>query len=264
MDDSKVKNNLQDSGALVAANPTRIPTQVSNALAAAERGLIVFRDQANMDLAQFRSIMQSVYSNSSALTSHGLPDVARVAMTTQGKFKADFLGPNPVVKLSLVTTATLDYRVFYENAYDGGGGQAGCLAIGKIIGHGKPGGLCAECELARFGSAPNGRGQACGERRMLYGHWAEDGMAIGVDLPPTSLKPCDVYFRDLRARLVPFYGLVTDLTVDTSSGYSVVNFQPGERLTRAQAEIARVSQEVLQDIVDRAKDAWTAKAQQQQ
>jgi hypothetical protein len=215
-----------------------------------------------MDLAQFRSIMQSVYSNSLALTSHGLPDVARVAVTTQGKLKGDFLGPNPVDKLSFVIEAILDFRAYYEKAYDGGGGQADCFSIGKVYGIPRLI-LCAGCDLGQYRSNENGRGQACTERRLLYGHWVEDGMAIGVDLPPTSLKRCDIYFRNLRARLVPFYGVVTDLTVDTSLGYSVVDFHAGEKLTGAEAEKARVSHEVLQEIVDRAKEAWTAKAQQQ-
>jgi hypothetical protein len=236
--------------------------RVINVTSANATGLIVFQDHG-LDLADLKANMEEVFGSSSALTLDGLPDVARVAFSHEG-LTSDFLGPRPVRVLDFIVTAWLDIRKYYSTPpKPGEKSLPDCLSLDKVHSRGQPGVPCLGCKYAPFGSAPNGRAQACAERRLLYGHWIEDCMAIMLDLPPTSLKTFDSHLKNLRARLIPFYGVVTSVGVDSTKGYPVATFHAGQRLNRAQAEIAKTSHEVIQGILDRARETWPEKAQPQ-
>lgn len=65
-----------------------------------------------------------------------------------------------------------------------------CSSVDGKRGIGDPGGLCATCELNRFGSATDGRGgKACKNMRVLYLLRSGEYMPLQVTLPPTSISP---------------------------------------------------------------------------
>lgn len=94
-------------------------------------------------------------------------------------------------------------RAYWEDDAEDGAPPT-CSSEGPdhvAIGKGKPGGKCAECPLAQFGTAVNedgtpGNGQACGKNElwfMLRSEGAGSFLPIVVKLPPTSLKPAKNY-----------------------------------------------------------------------
>ncbi|MBP1737658.1 MAG: Tsac [Oscillospiraceae bacterium] len=67
-----------------------------------------------------------------------------------------------------------------------------CSSVDGKMGIGEPGGACETCSLNRFGTAPDGRGKACKNMRVLYLLRDGEFMPLQVSLSPTSIKP----FRD--------------------------------------------------------------------
>jgi len=67
-----------------------------------------------------------------------------------------------------------------------------CSSVEGKLGIGEPGGACATCSLNRFGTAPDGKGKACKNMRVLYLLRDGEFMPLQVTLSPTSIKP----FRD--------------------------------------------------------------------
>lgn len=73
---------------------------------------------------------------------------------------------------------------------------------------------CSTCELAQFGSAPDGRGQACQQRRQLFMLTKDDVLPIVVSLSPTSLKAASDYMLRLTRGGVPYWRVVTSITLE--------------------------------------------------
>jgi hypothetical protein len=102
---------------------------------------------------------------------------------------------------------------------------------GGYRGFGDPGGICAECPNAQWGSDPRGgRGKACKEVRVLYiireGNILPDVMI----LPPTSIKPWRQFCQRLLKRQVGLQKVLVGFTLDTDKNadgqkYSKVNPQ---------------------------------------
>lgn len=64
-----------------------------------------------------------------------------------------------------------------------------CSSVDGKLGIGEPGGTCATCSLNRFGTAPDGKGKACKNMRVLYLLRNGEFMPLQVSLSPTSIKP---------------------------------------------------------------------------
>jgi len=56
-----------------------------------------------------------------------------------------------------------------------------------ITGVGSPGGKCVDCPMNKWGSAINGNGKACKERRTLFLLTEHSNMPIRLSVPPGSL-----------------------------------------------------------------------------
>jgi hypothetical protein len=106
-----------------------------------------------------------------------------------------------------------DQRSYWRQSFDetGGGTPPDCSSHDGVRGVGDPGGLCAECPMAAWGSAPRGQGQACRQTRMLMMIREEDLLPIVIGVPPTSLGPIRKFFLRLASHQVPFYAVVTRL-----------------------------------------------------
>lgn len=96
-----------------------------------------------------------------------------------------------------------------------------CSSPDAKIGFGDPGGNCEDCPLAQFGSAHNGRGQACKLRRMLFVLRENDTIPVLISLPPTSVKPWRNFLLQASS-IGPYYGMQIGLglTKKTSGGYT--------------------------------------------
>lgn len=117
-----------------------------------------------------------------------------------------------------------------------------CQSVDGKLGHGDPGGLCADCGFNRFGSS--GKGKACKNMRNLYLLRSGDYMPIVLSLPPTSLQPYNAFVNQaflLRRRGVCSAVVRIGLRRENNGqDYSVATFQKlydfeGEELARIRA-----------------------------
>lgn len=72
---------------------------------------------------------------------------------------------------------------------------------------------CKSCPLATFGSGFNGRQQACKQTRMLFLVREDSLLPILISAPPSSLGSMKKYMTRLSSAGVPYYGVVTGLSL---------------------------------------------------
>lgn len=107
-------------------------------------------------------------------------------------------------------------RAYWAASFDetGGGTPPDCYSPDGVHGYGNPGGLCARCPFAQFGSAERGRGQACKQMRLLFMLRPGAMLPLVVVAPPTSIKPLKQYFLRLAANGKPYWSVVTKLLLE--------------------------------------------------
>lgn len=88
---------------------------------------------------------------------------------------------------------------YYKDSYDGGKNPPDCSSMDGVTGIGAPGGPCARCPLAVFGSGVNG-GKACKDKRRLYVLREGELIPLLLTLPTGSMKDFGVYVKRLLAK----------------------------------------------------------------
>lgn len=104
-------------------------------------------------------------------------------------------------------------RIFWRDAYTGARKRPDCWSPDAITGIGDPGGDCNSCPFAEWGSARNGRGQACSLKRNVFILREEEMLPLVLTLPPTSLREFNSLMMRLASRGVPYYGVVIDFSL---------------------------------------------------
>ena len=91
-----------------------------------------------------------------------------------------------------------------------------CSSVDMIEGKGNPGGLCADCPLDQWESAPKGKGKACKETRVFF--FLRPGQVLPdvISAAPTSLKPVRKYLIDLAQVGAPYYAVVTRFGLESA------------------------------------------------
>ena len=92
-------------------------------------------------------------------------------------------------------------RQYYAAKFDGGSAPPDCASADGITGVGSPGGDCATCPLAQWGSAEN-NSQACGERRHVLLLTAHSNLPVFFNVPPSSIRSLKQYLMGLASRAV--------------------------------------------------------------
>ena len=151
-----------------------------------------------------------------------------------------------------------DTRAYYAQPFSetGGGQPPDCVSTDGLTGKSKPGGTCMSCPLAVYGSAPDGRGQACKQLKQLFLLRGGQLLPEVLTLPPTSLKPAKQYLLKLVSQGVPYYGVVTRLTLERTKNaqgiaYSRAVLSFVRRLAPEEVERARQYHEMLKPLVGR-------------
>ena len=130
-----------------------------------------------------------------------------------------------------------DSRVFWKKEMGGETSPPDCASNDLITGVGDPGGECAVCPNAEYGSKTQGRGQACKVRRNLFMFGEDSVIPFVLQLPITSAQICRKYLFKLAGKAVPMFGCITKVTLErqkTSSGisYSVAKFKAASYLEK--------------------------------
>ncbi len=120
-----------------------------------------------------------------------------------------------------------------------------CASNDGKLGVGSPGGICADCQLNTWGSAPNGKGKACKNMRILYVLRDGEYMPLQLTLPPTSIRPfSDFYNSAFASRRRGTCGSVVQIALKRASNgkddYSIATFKrlydfTGEQLAQIKA-----------------------------
>ena len=106
----------------------------------------------------------------------------------------------PTRSMEGVIIATRPYRAYYATSFDEApNSKPTCKSSNMIIGEGDPGGLCAECALNVWGSAPPFKdgtpsdAKACSERNGILFLRTGEYLPVVVDASPGSLKALKQY-----------------------------------------------------------------------
>ncbi|HNR80482.1 MAG TPA: hypothetical protein PKG85_09540, partial [Mesotoga infera] len=138
-------------------------------------------------------------------------------------------------------------RAYWPEKFNGENNPPQCSSVDGEVGQGNPGGYCAKCPLAQFGSADNGKGQACKQMRQLFIVRENDILPLVLTLPPTSIKPAKQYFMRLASKGIKYTHAVTRITLEKAKS--------GEGITYSKAAFALVKQ--LEPAVCTKIDAFT-------
>lgn len=141
-------------------------------------------------------------------------------------------------ELEIVILDFVSTNLFYDRPYDKDTVfPPACFAIGPepsllIPSKNSPNRIadtCSACPNNQFGSAMNGKGKACKNSRLVAVSPADakegDCPVWILSVPPTGIKGFDAYVSTLalKNKTLPV-GVVTSLTLDTSSDYAVPRF----------------------------------------
>jgi hypothetical protein len=131
-------------------------------------------------------------------------------------------------------------RAFWRTAYaDGGGGAPpDCSSPDGLVGIGDPGGECATCPFAQFGSARDAQGreapgQACKQMRFVFLLRPGSALPSVIALPPTSLKAVRKWLMSISARGRAYWTFVTKFTLVEATN------QGGTKYAQARCAVVR-------------------------
>lgn len=174
----------------------------------------------------------------------GLPvlDLPRIRVASGGatNFRVETAtGEESPQKIEGVLVSYRTARVYWK-AKAVGKKPPDCSSIDGFIGVGDPGGECAKCPFARFGSAlkPDGSkstGQACKEIRQALFLMSGEMLPHLLMIPPTSLKAFNQYTMTMLSARAPYWGALTQMTLQAAKSednapYAKIIFRLGKRI----------------------------------
>lgn len=171
-------------------------------------------------------------------------------------------GPEAVKTIDGIIVHWREPRAYWRESFSttGGGTPPDCSSDDGLFGVGDPGGACARCPNAVFGSAVDdkgeaAKGQACKQMRLLFMLRQGDLLPLAMFLPPTSITPLRQYFMRLTSKGRPYYSVVTRLALDqkTSGGnikYSVARPEVAALLDAVDVEKVKTYGASIRDTLD--------------
>ncbi|MGZ6281814.1 MAG: hypothetical protein ACXWQ5_00850 [Ktedonobacterales bacterium] len=141
-------------------------------------------------------------------------------------------------ELDAIILAVVPHRTLWGAKYEPGNTEPPiCKSPDGVMGFGdygynagnpeNPSGTCATCPMAKFGSADNGKGQACQLKYDIYFLLPGNTMPSLMTLPVTSGTPLTKYRTALTKRSLPIFGVVTTIKAtkeDRKAVYSKASF----------------------------------------
>lgn len=124
-----------------------------------------------------------------------------------------------IKELQVIIVAAQDVRAYYATAYDGGNNPPDCYSLDCKFGVGDPGGPCEACPWSQFGTGKDANGnptnaQACSQKKMMLCIREDSTLPFVISAPPGSLGAVSKYFMRLAGANLPYYGVVTSLTLE--------------------------------------------------
>jgi hypothetical protein len=135
-------------------------------------------------------------------------------------------GEETLARIDGVIVFARDTRVYYKTAFGESGGKQppDCSSADGVAGKGKPGGECAKCSLAEYGSADKGGGQACKQVKQLFVLRGEALLPEVISLPPTSIKGSRHFFLKLTTQGIPYYQAVVGIELEKAQNAAGIEY----------------------------------------
>lgn len=143
-------------------------------------------------------------------------------------------------------------RAYWAKSIEESGGNSApdCYSDDSVQGVGDPGGACATCAYAQFGSDGKGRGQACKQMRVLFLLRPGQTLPTMVTIPPSSLADAKKFLLRVANGNLHYSAITVKLSLveaknDDGIKYAKVTFELGERLSgedleRVQAYVSSI------------------------
>jgi hypothetical protein len=114
-------------------------------------------------------------------------------------------------------------RARWEGDYTGQRTPPACFSDDAVTGVGTPGGDCATCPYAQFGSG-RGRAPACKRRRLIF--FVREGQLLPayLSLPPTSERIGRQYLFRLGAERLPYWQVITRFALERAQSESGIAY----------------------------------------
>lgn len=194
-------------------------------------------------------------------------DLSRIKIASGGltQFVVPTLeGDKGISKLEGVVVLAKDTRAYWKSE-DPNNTPPDCSSNDAITGAGDPGGSCASCSLAKFGSDPKGgKGQACKQIKQLFMLRGESMLPEIVSLPPTSVVPANRFFVTLQGSRIPHYAALISIEVEKAQNpqgkpYGKAKFHHIRTLTPDEKNRALEFRKMAQDLATRVPTAPQSK-----
>lgn len=140
----------------------------------------------------------------------------------------DAAGERPQAAIEGILVHTARRRAYWKDQ-NPSGSPPDCGSSDCITGYGNPGGECAKCPLNVFGSAvrqdgTQGRGKRCKEVGLLFLLQQGGALPTVISVPPASLKQLRTYKVRLAGMELPFYSVITRLTLSRVKSGDGIDF----------------------------------------
>lgn len=156
-------------------------------------------------------------------------------------------GEDNVKHLDCIILAHQPCRGYWPGEFKGGEPPQ-CSSPDGVTGFGDPGGNCRSCPHAQWGSAANGRGQACKSMWRVFVLRKDAILPYCLTLPPTSIRPFTTYMTTLSLSGLPYFGVITRIGLEKAQNpdgitYGQATFQQvGELGEEDEARIEKYSE----------------------
>lgn len=133
---------------------------------------------------------------------------------------------------------------YYKTKYTGGSNPPDCGSFDGVYGEGDPGGECIKCPLNQYGTADEGKGKACKNRRRIYVLREGEVFPLLLSLPTGSLKEFTKYIKRLLSKGKKSNSVVTRFSLKKATN------QGGVIYSQAQFVIDRILTPQEQKLID--------------
>ena len=121
-------------------------------------------------------------------------------------------------------------NAFWAVSFDesGGGSPPNCFSIDGIksspLSDTRQDTTCYACPKNAFGTDANGTGKACKNMKLVHVLLPGDIMPVRLVLPPTNLKPIDMFITMLSGKGIAFQRVITTFTLKTVKSKTGIDY----------------------------------------
>ena len=132
-------------------------------------------------------------------------------------------GPEPRKELLCVLLDVQRVRQFYKDSETITGTPPDCASPDGLTGYGDPGGVCASCVLAQWGSGKN-NSQQCSERRHVLLLMEGSALPYFLNVPPSSLKSLKQYLYGLAGEARRYWQETTRISLEKTKNATGIEY----------------------------------------